>query len=963
MPDRRPTLALIDRNLRPAARPRLRRILLVALALAALWLATLALVVVTEAVAAPAIGALRGKVVAADTGEPLAFADVLLIPADTTLRRAGGLTNADGSFELRAPVGLYTLQSRYLSYAVKRIENVRVSAEGGDPITVSLKPEAIVQEEVVVEARIKQDNEKALLQQRKRAATVGDAVSSEQIRRSPDKDAADVLRRVTGLSVSDGKYVFVRGLGERYSSTEVDGVRLVSPEQNKRVVPLDLLPANLLENVVVQKTYSADRPAEFGGGDVQVRTRDFPDRASFSISVTQSGEEGTTFRDVRSYLGSNKDRFGMGGDFRSMPEVIAYEADDKRLAPRGIDPTQGFPYDTLARFGRSFRNIWSSNLAQALPNGSLVQSYGNEFKLFGRSLGLVQSLSYSRAVDAIEGRIHREYVSFAPKLDYVLDQTTESVQVGGMAALSYRLAPAHSLHARSVYTRSADDETRYEEGFLEDVQEQVRSTRLKYVERSIFTGSFAGKHDLRGLLGSKLDWKLSRSTGTWSQPDRRQTIYQRYVYVDDQDQTQTQWSLSSLGGAGATREYGDQDDRGWGFEGTWSLPMAFGPLGKGKVDLGGSRQEKNRDYYYRRFAFRPAQGDGSAPPESLFQDGRWTGSAQGARVTDITFPDDNYEASQKQTAGFASLDLPIGRRLRAVVGVRVERGEQDVRSYDLFDRATTTSQGELDDVDWLPSANLNWSMTDQVNLRFAASRTISRPDLREMSPSRDFDHAGGFRFFGNPDLERTRLDNWDVRLEAFPGLGEVLAVGGFYKRLYQPIEIVFRPGDQPFLQPFNSERGENLGLELEARASLGRVWRPLQRFFLNANWSVIRSEVELAQTATVLSGATHPLAGQAAHLVNAALQYTSAGGALDVAVLYGRTGDRLKVVGLLQPDVYVAAEDDLDATLNWAMTPRWKVKLGASDLLGTVHRETQGAFEIQRWEDRRGYSVGLTFQP
>jgi len=232
---------------------------------------------------------IQGKIVGADTGEPVGFAEVVLLPQDSTLHPVGGLTNSDGTYLLEAPPGRYALKLRALSYTQKRIDGIVLEAGKLLPYSTALTSEAIKNDkfEIVVDARAVQNNEASMLSARRKAVAVGDAVSAEQVRKSPDKDAAEVLRRVTGLSVADGKYVFVRGLGERYSSTEVDGVRIASPEQNKRVVPLDLLPASLLEDIVVQKTYTADRPGEFGGGDVQVHTKDFPGRRTWQFSTSQ----------------------------------------------------------------------------------------------------------------------------------------------------------------------------------------------------------------------------------------------------------------------------------------------------------------------------------------------------------------------------------------------------------------------------------------------------------------------------------------------------------------------------------------------------------------------------------------------------------------------------------------------------------------------------------------------------
>ncbi|HXS81289.1 MAG TPA: TonB-dependent receptor plug domain-containing protein, partial [Methylomirabilota bacterium] len=276
-------------------------------------------------------GRVQGRVLAADTHEPVAFADVLLIPADTTLARVGGLTNVDGTFTIEAVAGTYAVQVRALSYARKLFENVVLADSGVVALNADLSPEAIMQKEVLVEAKAKLNTETGVLTERRKAGTVGDAVSAEQVRRSGDRNAADVLRRVTGLSVSDGKYVYVRGLGERYSSTEVDGVRIASPEQNKRVVPLDLVPASLLENVVVQKTYTADRPGEFGGGDVEVRTKDFPGKRTWAFSISQGIESGVTFQDRMTYTSTAADIFGFGAGARALPGAIT-EIGDVKLA-------------------------------------------------------------------------------------------------------------------------------------------------------------------------------------------------------------------------------------------------------------------------------------------------------------------------------------------------------------------------------------------------------------------------------------------------------------------------------------------------------------------------------------------------------------------------------------------------------------------------------------------------------
>src|SRR5262249_45058106 len=262
--------------------------------------------------------------------------------------------------------GTYTLLVRALSYSRKRVEGV-VLREGAlltlDP---TLAPEAIQQQEVVVEATAKSSTEASVLAARRKAAAVSDAVSAEQMRRSPDRSAGEVLRRVTGLSVSSGRYVFVRGLGERYSSTEVDGVRIASPEPNKRVVPMDLFPAALLDNINVQKTYTADRAGEFGGGDVQVKTRDFPGTRMWAFSLSQGYAPGVTGGTRQTYISPDADRWGFGSSGRQIPDIVNQIAGSRPLTEgSGL----GFPASTLMEVEKSFENVWTPYGQHTMPNG------------------------------------------------------------------------------------------------------------------------------------------------------------------------------------------------------------------------------------------------------------------------------------------------------------------------------------------------------------------------------------------------------------------------------------------------------------------------------------------------------------------------------------------------------------------------------------------------------------------
>jgi len=917
------------------------------------------LAAVATAGAAP--GRIAGKIVATDTGEPLGFADLLLIPADTTMKKIGGLTNADGTFMLQAPAGPYTLQVRALSYQTRKVEGIVL--EDGEllPFDTALKPEAIQQEEIVVEAKAIQNNEAALLAARKKSASLGDAVSAEVVRKSADKDAGEVLRRVTGLSVSDGKYVFVRGLGERYSSTEIDGVRVASPEQNKRVVPMDLIPAQLLENIVVQKTYTADRPGEFGGGDVQVRTKDFPGKRQWSFGISQGWEEGATMENLRTYPASRADIFGFGSDSRGIPGGVP----DRKLV-QSNDPSRGYTLDQLAGFGKSFDNVWSPTSREALPSGGWAATYGDEFPIFGRPLGLVLSGNLSRSVDYIKESQRFYQSSYDTLYAYDVQRSQEEVQLGSIAGVSYRLSPRNTISVRGFYTNSAEDEVRKYTGDDHNQTDAVGrwayhdNTRLMYIQRTVLSGNVGGQHQIPQLFGSTVDWKLARSKARRQQPDRREYTYDRSGYDDG---TGNIVNYSYIGGV-ATREFGDLNDNGWGGNVSMAIPYRLFSLGNGKLTAGYDRQIKERENFYRRFSFiRNSGDDPTAAPESIYAEGNFTGDFGSAYVQEGTLADDNYTANQTVTAGFVSADIPFGSRLRGTFGVRVEKGYQDVQCFDLFDPTRLLGHGRLDNTDVLPSANITWSMTEKTNLRLGASKTLSRPDLNELSSAPALEYVGGYQVGGNPGLQRATINNYDVRVESFLGLSEVLAAGVFYKDLHQPIEQVIQGTSPPTLIPRNSDKGHNVGAEFEARAGLERVWRRMRRLFVNANGSIISSEVTIVpNTAGSKTGSElHPLQGQARYLANLALTW-SASPKTEFAVMYGRVGKRLKTLGYDPlPDVYEQGFDYLDATMNWMPYHGLRLKVAAKNLTDPLIQQTQGEHEVSGTRRGRAFSLSLSY--
>jgi hypothetical protein len=897
---------------------------------------------------AAASGRVQGKVIAAESGEAVGFADVLLVPADTTMKRVGALSNADGTFLLVAPAGHYSLQIRALSYARKLIQDIVVEDGQLLPLNITLSPEAIQQEEVLVEATAKQNTDASMMAQRRKAATVGDAVSAEQMRRAPDKNASDVLRRVTGLSVSDNKYVYVRGMGERYNSTEVDGVRVVSPEANKRVVPMDLFPAALLDNIVVQKAWSADRSGEFSGGDVQVHLKDFPGKRAWSVSLAQGSTSGTTFDHLLTYTSSSADVWGFGASSRAIPDIVGQIAGNKPLTLG--QPPNGFPASTLQAVEKEFANVWTPHSEHAAPNGNYAVTYGDEWKAFGRPLGAIGSWTFNRSLEQ-----HDEVQRFTDdgvvtSSAYDMVRSTETVQMGANGSVSFRPSPSHRLSVRGLYTNKADDEVLTYSGWDPNARTfERRSTKLTYVQRDIYYATAEGTNEFARLLHSTFDWQFTRSVARRQQPDKREATSIR-VPIDETNPGY--WGLAT-----GRREYGDIHEDGWTTTLKLGTPYKLGGWGAGRWVMGYDRQSRARRNDYRRFDFIPNQPGQDAPPESVYD-----------AVNEATISQDNYHAQQLVEAYFVSTDVPLGKRLRGNIGVRREHGEQDVASHDLFNPTIITSRGAFASTDWLAGGNLTWAASDLVNVRAAASRTLNRPDMDDLSTLQALDFAGDRIRIGNPHLVRALIENYDLRLEAFPGLGDVLAVGAFYKQLHHPIEpALFGTNGQLGVRPENSEGGRNIGGEFEVRSGLGKLWSRLDRLSLNSNLSMISSKIRTAQT-TNRGNTEHPLVGQAPFLFNLGLTYTSRGGHNEVSVLTSTVGRRLKELNITQvnsagdgiPNLFTQGTTTLDATASFSPLRGSRLRISAGNILNRPVRETVGDLEMRTYRTGPTYSVAFS---
>ena len=925
--------------------------------------------------------------VVTDSVSDTPLADVTIKVVDTNIKVK---TDETGAFSLDLPVGTYTLQVSTHFYNAAVITDVNVNAEGlSAPLEVTLEPQVVKLDTIKMKVRLSQSGERGLLEKRMRSSRIEDSISTEEISRLPDSSAAQAIRRVTGVSIVGGKYVFVRGLGERYSNTLLNNVEIPSPEPNRRVVPMDIFPASLLASLQTVKTFSPDQPGGFAGGSVQVFTKDFPEALTMSLSLSTGFNTQATGTDGLTYSGGSLDFLGFDDGSRKLPEIIKEKADEVPIREQGRFTTTGFTNEEIQEFGRAFDNVWSPERKAVPANQGYKFSLGNSNTIFGKEFGYLAVISYgnSHSHSTQERRDFRIGLNdrLSPVTDYSIEQSGNEVDWGSVLSASLRFSPDHLLSLRTLTTHAAEDQTRTWEGDNADRNTIYRSARLQYVERQLFSGQLAGTHAFNfgepeiknGSVEEEhetieeaikdaltmgddqsdlsMEWRLTYSRAARYEPDTRETIYEdngkgTFVFRD-----------SSQSGS---RFFFNLEDHDYNGRIDWTLPVRK----TGFFKFGGLVRDRSRAFDVRRFRFLPSDNvdasvDLSAPPETLFQTDNIIPRV--FELRESTRRSDNYEADHSVYSGYMMLDIPISKKWQVMTGLRWEYSDQVLTAFDPFSTVILEKdQANLRTSDGLPGLNITYRLTDRMNLRLAASRTVTRPDLRELAPFEFTDFVGGRTVLGNTNLERTLIDNYDFRWEVFPDTtgGGVVAVSAFYKRFHKPIEQIIEPQAEVRITYANAEGAHNYGLELEARQNLGVIAKKLSAFSINTNAAFISSRVELPEDVGIQTSSERPLQGQCPYIVNVSIGYESSNWGISSSVAYNIYGRRLSDVGNHgAPDVYEQPRGELDLSFSRTVADTYKFSVSAKNLLDRPVEFKQGGATSVKYRVGRSFSFGVSY--
>lgn len=861
---------------------------------------------------------ITGSIVDSQTGEPIADVVIEVVGSDEV-----GITDARGRFDLRLRPGTYTLRIAGELHQRHRVRGV-VVRRGVTQLDIKLSSQAI--EEIVVTAPPDTATEAVQVVRRRKRATVSDAISAEQMSRSPDSSASDAAKRMVGATIQDGKYVVIRGLGGRYSLTLLNGVPLPSPDPDVPAAPLDLFPAALLANLTVTKTFSPDTPANFAGGALSIETRSFPSKFTLKLRTGVAGNTEASFQEISAYPGGSLDVFGYDDGTRGLPSIIP------RYQLAG-DPS--LPVDQQNEQMTSFDNNWELTPTTAIPSGSLGVTVGNTHTIEKQRLGYFASVNYghgySRRISHIAkvGEDDGMGGTLPSTLQLTDDRGTRNANLNGLLTGGWTPSPAHNVNFIGLYTHNADISASRITG-IDDNTSEIERTRMRFLEREMRFAQAIGEH---GLLGGKLilGWQGNLSYVAQNEPDTRDLVRSR-----GED---GRWVINT-GSGSSERLFSDLADNGGG--GGVDLTIPFEPI---KFKLGGSFLRSDRYYYARRFHFVVGGDHIFDEPNVAFA----PENADSMLFYEATLPSDGYVATRDIGAVYAMADVVHWDPLRIVAGARLEQSTLDIgldSRVDLMLEEEPPTRRVDDGI--LPSVNAVYGVTKSTNLRAAYGMTVARPNFREVAPALYYDYVRRRAIGGNPDLVETRIHNADVRWETFVGDTELVAASLFYKKFVDPIEqTVENAGSGSNVSFANARGATSYGVELEARLNLGRFVAPLHEVSIGANLALIGSQIDLM-------GAERPLQGQSPYVANLDISYDHEETGTQASILFNSFGRRIEEVGTGGAgNVYEEPFHRLDLTVSQKLPRDLKLKLAAANLLNQRAVRTQDGVEIY------GYDAGF----
>lgn len=924
-------------------------------------------------------GTISGVVTDESIGETLISAYVYVQDTDKV-----EATDFDGKYALKLTPGTYTLKVTYIGFVDKVIEGVEVIDGEVTYLDIPMSTNSQQIDEVVVVAKAITRGENAVMQLQKKSYKIQDGISAQEMSKLASGNVATAMTKVTGATVEDGKYINVRGLGDRYSLTQLDGIILPGSDPYRNSASLDLIPTAILDNVITSKTFTPDQPGTFTGGNVDVKTKSFPEQESLTLSI--SGGFNTVDNLQDGFLtedGGSTDWLGYDDGSRDKPSILSEEGIGQYL-------TKDVEFDS--RFGdivaaqkadevmKSMNTNFETTEGKSGINQGVSLSYGNTYETGDDSqFGLILNAGYKRDFEHRKDRVRQNWLLFniaSGELDnrgsYTEDVSTESPTVNGLVGLAYKFNKNNTLEFKTIYAHSAEKQGRYI--FGEDGN-NIEAPLFKigryngFMETSLLNLQLTGKHRIESLFGgTQIEWSAVDTKTDRVEPNLR--------FFTSQFDSESGFEGIPLANVNDPyyfwRDLTDENQQG---RIDITIPLKFGEGTGNTFKFGTYLSSKDRAFNESRYIIATGNARGEdfdGNFDTFFADDNLglvetqvtsSGSERyhlGNYIIDQSLPKNSYSGTEDVKAFYAMTVFSPFKKLKLVGGVRYEATDIYVQSNEVLlenIEADSTNTGSINTNKLLPSINAIYALNDDMNIRGGYNQTIARPNLREIAPFASFDVLTDEFLLGNPDLKQTDISNYDIRWEYFYQPGEVFAVSAFYKDFTNPIGLTLRNSSNVERQYINVESGFVSGIEIEMRKKLSFLGSKFENFKLTSNVAFINSGIDVVEQGG-FTPEDRPFFGQAPILANAVLGYDNLDNGFNISVAYNYKGDNLSTIGDSGTDVYVRAYNTLDLITSKTFGDM-SVRFSAKNILNPMYTESI-EWENQEYISRQ-YKRGIDF--
>ena len=869
-------------------------------------------------------GKIEGKVTDSKTGSILSGISILL-DGD----KAIASTNIDGYFVITVPAGKkYTIKLTSVGYQPKEISEIEVTAGQVTHLDITIDKVSKTEEGVVVKATARKESAAALITYQKNTSVVAQVISAEAIRRSPDKNTGEVLKRVPGASLQEGKYLVVRGLADRYNQAMLNGVLLSSTEPDRKTFSFDIIPSSLIDNIIINKSFIPELPGEWAGGLIQVNTKDVPAKNFFNVQIGTGFNTNTIGKDFYNYKGSNTDWLGYDNGTRGLPANLPLKA-------AFADLTKA----EKTAYAKDFENIWSSNKKSSTFTPALNQSvsfnFGFNKKLSNKAkLAAVFAVNYNRSNKrtTYENQINT-FQNNVPNLsfNYNNNKYSQDILAGVLANITLQLGNNSKISFKNLLNVNTTNYTTIREGKDFDgfaTGQGIKATELAFKANTFFNTQLTGDHNIRRYK-AKLHWYGGFNILDQYIPDQR-----RLQYIQENPANPNSVYIAAIGASNASqksgsRYYGFLNDYIYTAGGDLSKDFQIGKLTQ-TVKGGYFFQVKDRLFDSRPFAiYLPVDNRQLllSSPDQIFAAANFgNGSDNKFAFNELAGSSYRYIANSILNAGFLQFDNQITNKLKIVWGLRIEDFDQVIGSMKKSDPRHVYNKV----TDYLPGLNATYKLNPKTNIRLSGSQTVIRPEFRELSTFQFYDFDLGATVAGFTGLQRTKVSNFDLRYELYPKAGELFTVGVFYKYFDKPIEAYFNPssGGASTYNFLNAKEANSFGAEVEFRKKLD-FSNTLKNFTVQGNVSYIYNRVS-----QIGNDAQRPMQGQSPYLFNAAIQYDIEKYGINTTLLFNQIGRRIAYVGGSdQPPIWENPRPVLDFQIaKKVLKSKGEVKMNVSDI-------------------------------